>query len=178
MEVRAQLNDVSFGVDGKQRLCFTLDHRVDTSKLTGDVLLKAVKWRNKRSLNANGLLWDCLERIADALHGDKWLVYLMMLKRYGKFSYAIVRPEAVQAMRDSWRETEVLGEIDVNGEKGVQLLCYYGSSTYDTKEFSRLLDGVISEMQEMGIPTPMQEDLDRALKNWEKQRVGLNTKDT
>lgn len=178
MEVRAQLNDVSFGVDGKQRLCFTLDHRVDTSKLTGDVRLKAEKWRKKRSLNANGLLWQCLDKIADALHTDKWNIYLMMLKRYGKFTYVIVPDGAVERMKTMWRELEVVGEVDVNGRQATQLLCYYGSSTYDTKEFSRLLDGVISEMQEMGIPTPMQEDLDRALKNWEKQRVGLNTKDT
>ena len=38
----------------------------------------------------------------------------------------------------------------------------------NTKEFSVLLDGVISEMKEMGIPTPAEKDLDRALKEMEK----------
>lgn len=177
MEVRAQLTDVSFTVDGKQRITFTLDNRVDVSKLTGYLRLKAVKLRNKRSLNANALLWKCLEKIADALHTDKWEVYLLMLKRYGRFTYAVVPDGAVERMKEMWRELEVIGEVDVNGRKATQILCYYGSHTYDTKEFSRLLDGVISEMQEMGIPTPMQEDLDRALQNWEKQRVGRNTKE-
>lgn len=176
MEVRAQLNDVSFTVDGKQRITFTLANRVDVSELTGDIRLKAVKWRNKRSLNANALLWQCIDKIADALHTDKWEVYLLMLKRYGKFTYVIVPDGAVEKMKTMWRELEVIGEVDVNGRKATQILCYYGSHTYDTKEFSRLLDGVISEMQEIGIPTPMQEDMDRALRNWEKQRNGLNTK--
>ena len=176
MEVRAQLNDVSFDTNGKQRITFTLDHRVDVSGLTGDIRLKAVKWREKRSLNANGLLWKCLDKIAESLNTDKWPIYLMMLKRYGKFSYVLVKPEAVQAMQDSWRESEVIGDIDVNGDNAVQMLCYYGSHTYDTKEFSRLLSGVISEMKEMGIPTPEEEDMDRALKEWEKQTNGRNTK--
>ena len=151
-------------------MCFTLDNRVDTSDLAGkDVRLKIAKWRNKRSLNANGLLWQCIDKMAAVLGTDKWSVYLMMLKRYGKFSYVLVRPEAVEAMKNMWRESEVLGDIDVNGSKATQLLCYYGSSTYDTSEFSRLLSGVISEMAEMGIPTPEQEDMDRALQEWEKQ---------
>lgn len=174
MEVRAQLSDISFTVDGKQRITFTLDNRVDVSDLTGDVRLNVVKWREKRSLNANALLWQCLDKIADELYTDKWEVYLHMLKRYGKFTYAIVPDGAVEKMRSMWRELEVVGKVDVNGRKATQILCYYGSSTYDTKEFSRLLDGVISEMQEMDIPTPEQEDLDRALRNWEKQHDRKN----
>jgi hypothetical protein len=39
----------------------------------------------------------------------------------------------------------------------------------NTKEFSTLLDGVISEMEEMGIDTPEQRELDRAIENWGKQ---------
>jgi hypothetical protein len=61
------------------------------------------------------------------------------------------------------------GLITVNGQKAVQMLCYFGSSTYDTKEFSTLLDGVISEMQEMGLEVPVTADMERALEMWEKQ---------
>jgi hypothetical protein len=71
-------------------------------------------------------------------------------------------------VRAQWRECEVIGEVNINGQKAVQMLCYFGSSTYDTKEFGRLLDGVISEMQEMGLETPASEDMRRALEQWEK----------
>lgn len=178
MEVKATLSDVSFDTYGRQRVTFTLDHRTPIEALVDKVLrLTVVRWREKRSLNANALLWQCLDKIADALHTDKWEVYLLMLKRYGKFTYVIVPDGAVERMKTMWRELEVVGEVDVNGRKATQILCYYGSHTYDTKEFSRLLDGVISEMKEMGIPTPEEEDMDRALRNWEKQRVGSNTKE-
>ena len=59
--------------------------------------------RGKRSLDANGLLWACLQEIAVALRSDKWSIYLQMLKRYGKFDYVIVREKAVDAMKKQWR---------------------------------------------------------------------------
>lgn len=122
--------------------------------------------KEKRSLDANGLLWACLQEIASTLRTDKWSVYLQMLKRYGKFDYVIVREKAVQAMKKQWRELEEVGEIDVHGEKAVQLLCYYGSSTYDKKEFSVLLDGVISEMREMGLTPPPDRQTEELLAAW------------
>lgn len=122
--------------------------------------------KEKRSLDANGLLWACLQEIASTLRTDKWSVYLQMLKRYGKFDYVIVREKAVEAMKKQWRELEEVGEIDVHGEKAVQLLCYYGSSTYDKKEFSVLLDGVISEMREMGLTPPPDRQTEELLAAW------------
>ena len=130
--------------------------------------IRAVQFRAKRSLDANALLWLCLGRIADALRADKWDIYLQMLKRYGKYTYICVKPNVVDAVKAQWRECEVIGEVDINGQKAVQMLCYFGSSTYDTKEFSRLLDGVISEMQEMKLETPIPADIRRALEQWEK----------
>lgn len=120
----------------------------------------------KRSLNANSLLWHCLDEIAKAIHTDKWNVYLMMLKRYGVFTYGVFRENKIEHIRKMWRETEVVGEVDVNGEKGIQMLLYFGSSTYNTEEFSRLLNGVISEMEQMELPTPAEEEAKRLLEEW------------
>ncbi len=137
-----------------------------------DILFEIKEHKEKRSLNANRLLWHCLDQIAKAMipPQDKWDVYLMMLKRYGKFTYICVKPNVVDAMKKQWRESEVIGHVDINGQDSVQMLCYFGSHTYDTKEFSVLLDGIISEMVEMGLKTPREEELERALERWEKQR--------
>lgn len=122
--------------------------------------------KTKRSLNANNLLWQCLGEIAGALEADKWDIYLEMLKRYGKYTYICVKPNVVEAVKKQWRECEEIGEVNINGQKSIQMLCYFGSSTLDSKEFSILLNGVISEMKEMGLPTPAEKDMERALKNW------------
>jgi hypothetical protein len=136
--------------------------------------IKAVRHREKRSLDANALLWACLSDIAKAMPppADKWDVYLLMLKRYGKFTYICVKPNVVEAVKAQWRECEVVGEVNINGQKAVQMLCYFGSSTYDTKEFGRLLDGVISEMKEMGLEAPASEEMRRALEQWERMCEG------
>lgn len=130
--------------------------------------IKAVKFRKKRSLDANGMLWACLGDIAKAMNPpvDKWEVYLQMLKRYGRYTYICVKPHVVEAMKMQWRECEVVGEVDINGQKAVQMLCYFGSSTYDSKEFSILLEGVVSEMKEMGLVLPPSGDIKRALEQW------------
>lgn len=133
--------------------------------------VKVAKWRRKRSTDANALLWKCLDDIAKAMRPpcDKWDVYLLMLKRYGKFTYIVVKENAVEAMKLQWRECEVVGDYEVNGQKAVQMLCYFGSSTYDTAEFSHLLEGVISEMEEMKLPTPPSSEMRRSLEAWEEK---------
>lgn len=136
-------------------------------------LFEISEHREKRSRNANALLWACLGEIAREIGSDKWEVYLQMLKRYGTYTYICVKPKAVEAVKKQWRESEEIGKVMINGEEAVQMLCYYGSSTYNTKEFSALLTGVISEMQEMGLMTPSDHELEKALEQWEKQN-GIN----
>lgn len=124
--------------------------------------------REKRSLNQNALLWECLGQMASALRADKWDVYLQMLKRYGTYTYICVKPKAVEAVKKQWREVEEIGKVDINGQESVQLLCYFGSSTMNGHEFSVLLDGVMSEMKEMGLPTP-DRDFERIMKQLEDE---------
>ena len=125
--------------------------------------------KDKRSKDANALMWHCIGEIARAVSKDKWEVYLDMLKHYGQFTYVLCKPQAVDKLRKSWRETEVVGEVNVNGQKSVQVLCYYGSSTYNSTEFSKLLDGIINEMEQMDLEPPMPREVQEALKEWEKQ---------
>lgn len=136
-----------------------------------DIDIDVKKHRKRRSLDANALLWKCLGDIAASLRADKWDVYLQMLKRYGKYTYICVKPSVVDAVKAQWRECEVIGDIQINGQDAVQMLCYFGSSTYDSREFSVLLDGVISEMKEMGLETPCSEEMRQAL---ERIEHGIN----
>lgn len=158
---------------GQFQITFTVNEAAAINELNDiqsceKLSIKAVKHRERRSLDANALLWLCLGRIAEALRSDKWDVYLQMLKRYGKYTYICVKPNVVEAVKAQWRESEEIGRVNINGQEAVQMLCYFGSSTYNTKEFSTLLEGVISEMYEMGIEAPASEDMRRALEQWER----------
>jgi len=157
--------NITFTVNEKATVLPEYDRLKDCKKLR----IKAVQYHEKRSLNANAYLWVLLQKMAEVLHTDKWSLYLQMLKQYGQFTYVIVKPSAVDAVKKQWRECEEIGEIDVNGTKAVQMLCYYGSSTYDAKEFSILLDGVISEAKDLGIETLPSEELERMMEQYGKQ---------
>ena len=158
-----QLN-ITFSVN-ESSAAAEIDKIKDEQKLS----IEAVKYRKKRSLSANALLWACLGEIATVLRTDKWEVYLLMLKRYGKFTYICVKPNVVEAVKAQWRECEEVGSITLNGQEAVQLLCYFGSSTYNTQEMSVLLDGVISEMKEIGLQPPMSSEMKRALEEWDAE---------
>lgn len=159
-------------VSGKLTVSFSIDtepvDELNSLAQMESLDIKAAKHRKRRSLDANGMLWACLSEMAAVLRTDKWDVYLLMLKRYGKFTYICVKANVVDAVKAQWRECEVIGEVDINGQTAVQMLCYFGSSTYDTAEFSRLLDGVVSEMQEIGLTPPPSEEMRRAIELWEK----------
>lgn len=128
--------------------------------------IRITKKKKRRSLDANALLWACIGEISQALRADKWAVYLLMLRRYGKFTYICVKPQVVEAVKLQWRECEEIGKVNINGTEAVQLLCYFGSSTYNSKEFSVLLDGVISEMKDIGLTPPPPKHIEEALKKW------------
>ena len=161
---------------GETTVTFSVNEReavYEIEKIRGEerLTIKAEKYRKKRSLDANGLLWACLGEMAAALGADKWDIYLKMLKRYGKYTYICVKPNVVEAIRREWRCSEVIGDIEINGQPAVQMLCYFGSSTYDSKEFSVLLDGVVSEMKEMELQPPMGEELRGAIEELERHEA-------
>lgn len=129
-----------------------------------DLDISFSRHRNRRSIDANAFLWACLGEIARAINSDTWSIYLYMLERYGKFTHILVKPEAVEQVRKVWRETKIVGEKDGM----IQMLCFFGSSTYNTKEFSQLLDGVVSEMKEMHLETPPDEEMKRLLEGMQE----------
>ena len=135
-----------------------------------DLDINFSKHRRHRSLDANACLWACIGDIAKVLHQDAWEVYLLMIERYGKFTHILVRPEVVEAVRAQWRETKIVGETTVDGNPMIQMLCYFGSSTYNSAEFAGLLDGVISEMKEMGLETPTSEEMRALIAELERKR--------
>ena len=133
----------------------------------GKLLSVEIKpYRAKRSLDANALLWVMLGEMAAALNTDKDSLYLEMLERYGVFTHIVVKPEVVERVKQEWRTVRELGEVTINGKTGIQLQCYFGSSTYNSKEFSVLLEGVISEAQDLGIETRPEAEINSLLEAW------------
>lgn len=154
----------------KLNITFSLNEKVegeiDKIKDLEKLSIKAVKFRRKRSLDANAYMWVLLSKIAEVIHSNKDDVYIEMLSRYGVFTHIIVKPSVVNKVKAEWRTVRVLGEITVNGSSGIQLQCFFGSSTYDTKEMSTLIDGVVTEAKELGIETLTPGELEQMKQEW------------
>ena len=171
MECTGKLKSVSKNwISRKWEVTFEINEDITASidKIRDKMLnLTAKIHREKRSLDANAYAWVLMQKIAEAIHTDKWSVYLMMLERYSPvFTHIIVRPEAVERVMGEWRTVKVLGPIQVNGSSGIQLQCYFGSSTFDSKEMSSFIDGIVSECKEMGIETLPPDEIERMRRQW------------
>ena len=172
MEFTGKLQNVSRDwKTGQWNITFTINeasaiNEVNNIQSCEKLSIKAVKHRNKRSLDANAYCWVILQKIAEVLHQDKWNVYLEMLGKYGVFTHIIVKPNVVDKVKEEWRTVKELGEVSVNGVTGIQLQCYFGSSTYNTKEMSVLIDGIVYEAKELGIETLPPDELERMKIEW------------
>ena len=95
-------------------------------------------------------------------------MYLHYIKRQGQFTLIQIIPEAFSKLQSQWREVEIVGKPIVNGIEMLDVLCYFGSSTYNSKEFALLLDDIIEDMKAMGLSLPTSEEMRIALEEVEK----------
>ncbi|WP_367567783.1 hypothetical protein [Lacrimispora sp.] len=170
MEFKGRLIDIARDwKTGRFRVTFEAEEDItkQVESITDKLLTITAKiFRNKRSRDANSYSWVLMQKIAEDQHTDKWSVYLEMLGRYGVFTHIIVRPGVVDRVMAEWRTVKNLGEVTVSGQTGIQLQCYFGSSTYDTKEMSEFIEGIVSECHELGIETATPEELERMKREW------------
>lgn len=123
-------------------------------------------FRKKRSLDANAYAWLLINEIANVLRTSKDEVYLTMLKRYGQSSVVSVIVEAAEMFMASVKYREEIGRATLNGKEFAHIRVYKGSSNYDTREMAILVDGIISEAEELGINTMTPAEVERLKGAW------------
>lgn len=158
---------------GKYNITFELDEGniKDLDRLSGnkELMVQAKVYRNKRSLDSNAYAWVLMQKIAEATGLDKWDVYLNCLQRYSRaFTHVIVKPNAIDRLKELYRVCIDLGEVTVNGKTGHQLQVYFGSSTFDTKEMSVFIDGIVSECKDLEIELLPPSEIERMKEEWGK----------
>lgn len=129
-----------------------------------DVEIK--KRRKRRSLDQNAYMWELIGKIAEIHRIGVLEVYRAILKDYGVFEIIPVRAENVERWVETWKQQgagwicEDLGECrNFKGYRNIKT--YYGTSAYDTKEMTRMIEGVQQECKMLGIETLTPEELMR-----------------
>ena len=107
--------------------------------------------KEQRSLNANNYAWKLITEIANVLRNAKEEVYLEMLKSYGQCEMiSIVSSVDVKGYFKYYEEA---GRSFLNGKEFTHYKIYKGSSEFNTKEMSILIDGIVQEAKQLGIET-------------------------
>lgn len=115
-----------------------------------DKLYEIKEKKSKRSLTANAYYWSLLNQLSSVMRLSSDKLHFMMLKRYGVCEVVSVRSDI--KVDGYFRYYEAIGKSDLDGKEFTHYKIYKGSSQMDSKEFSVLLDGLISECEEQDIP--------------------------
>lgn len=126
--------------------------------------------KRKRSLTANAYAWVLLDKLSAKLNKSKEELYKEYIKDVGGNNFLTkVQDYAVEELQMSWA-TQGLGwvsDVIPSGEAGwTYVMLYYGSSTYDTEQMSRLINLIIQDCIEFGIPTYSQQEIDELCMKW------------
>lgn len=141
----------------------------------GDTLTIAVsKYRKRRSLSANAYFWELIGRLSEKLNISKEETYWEYIKHMGIYRSVEVDNKAVDTIIKMWKSHGLgwIAEKTDDGEReGFSLInLYYGSSSYNTKQMSRLIDSVVNDCKEQGIETLPPEQLECMKREWKSER--------
>lgn len=167
MRFRGQFEKASKSLQGDLIISFVIDESNQLKNLIelGDQELdiEIDKHRAKRSLNANAYFWKLCDQIAKKIGSDKDSIYKLQLSKYGVFADCEVWEKAVEALRREFRHVEEIS--DGYGETKI-VRCYFGSSGYNTKEMSDLLNGTRQDAIDLGCDVWDQDQIDALIKTW------------
>lgn len=154
------------------------DHVAELDALQGQSIDIEIKpHRERRSLSANALCWELCSQIGRAILPPiaKEDVYRSAIRAVGEYVQVCIRKEDWPRFRQTWSTqgvgwfaeiidgSEVMGHIDV--------MAYAGTSTYDTRAMSTLIDYLVDEAQQMELPIGHElAEIEKIKNNWANKK--------
>lgn len=167
---------MQFNIENKPKISFSLDNRIEVTFTIDKSNLKQLqkledkqyvveikRYIKKRSLSQNSYLWVLLDELGKKLQMSKEEVYKKYIADYGVFEIIPIKNDAVKRFVKSWCENGLgylckdMGESKVKGF--TNLMVFYGTSSYNTQEMTRILEAVIMDCEEMDIDTMPLKDI-------------------
>lgn len=125
--------------------------------------------RKKRSRNANSYFWLLLDKLAAVTRIEKERIYREYIQNIGGNSVSLtMTPPAAEQFIKNWGINGIGWVCDIVGQSdtAISFIAYYGSSTYDTAQMSRLIDLLIYDCKENRIETATPEELALMMEGW------------
>lgn len=129
-------------------------------------------FKKKRSSNANRYFWELAGRIAADRRITPEDVYREYIPDVGdNFTTSTIPAEDYERFCKAWCKeglgwiTKPIGPSDKPGK--IDVMCYYGSSFYDTAQMARLIDMAVQDCKALGIETRPEEEVASLLEAWQ-----------
>lgn len=113
----------------------------------------------KRTLTQNAYYWVLVNELANCLRKSKEEVHFDMLKDYSQVELITVKSNV--DIKGFVRYYEFEREANISEVKFNVYKVYKGSSEMNKKEFSVLLEGIIQEAKQQGIPTLTKNEIEK-----------------
>ena len=117
----------------------------------GEKIFEIKEKKPRRTLTANAYYWTLLNQLSTVMRISSDECHFLMLRRYGQYEVISVLSDI--SLQGYFKYYEEIGRGRTQGKDFTHYKIYKGSSQMNSKEFSVLLDGVISECEQVGIPT-------------------------
>ena len=128
-------------------------------------------FKKKRSNNANRYFWELAGRIAANRRITPAEVYREYIPDVGdNFTTSTIPEKDYDRFCKAWCKeglgwiTQLIGPSNHPGK--IDVMCYYGSSYYDTAQMSRLIELAVQDCKELGIVTKPEEEIASLLGAW------------
>ena len=136
-----------------------------------EYILSVEEVTKKRSISANNYAWSLIDKLAFKLNKSKTEIYRSYVREIGCNSYLVCCVnDAVEDLRKNWGNKGIgwISECEDSKLPGcTNVRLYYGSSVYDTLPMSRLIELIVQDCREQGIPTCNEDELQRLCDEWE-----------
>lgn len=133
-----------------------------------EIEIKEIK--RKRSLDANAYFWVLCDKLAQKTRIPKVEIYREAIRNIGGNNSVIcVRNFEVDKLRATWERNGLGWQTDTMPSKTegcTNVILYYGSSTYNTEQMSRLIDNIVQDCKEQGIETMTPAELTLLKEAW------------
>lgn len=131
------------------------------------------EYKQKRSLDANAYLWTLCDKIAKSMTGaiTKEDIYKDAISYVGVFEPLIISEKAFERFKENWQKQGLgylVKEVSKK-DKCVKIFVYYGSSTYDTKEMSKLIEFIVEQAKGLNIETKPDAEIKSLLDRWDRK---------
>lgn len=124
-----------------------------------DKFFEIKEYHEKRSLNANSYFYVLQNKLAQVLKTGNDELHEQLIKRYADVTLITI-PES-ENIKGIIKYYDIYNKGTIKGIPVVMYKAYKPSHEMASKEFTRLLDGLISECKEVGIDVMTPDELRR-----------------